>query len=221
MAIEIELKARLSSPEPVKKRLASLGLYLHHYEKIDTYWIPQVSAANPSRPARAGTGKLPATGVRVRRERIESAAGIDSAALVTYKIKELTDGIEVNDEREFTVSSNQESAADGGAAAVFEDLLERLGLKPGIRKEKRGWAWRIPTDLLCKSAEVLSGPPVLAELSEVAGLGWFIELESLAAERSEKTVARCRERLLALLEKLGIGADHIEERPYSQMLAAC
>jgi adenylate cyclase class 2 len=204
MAVEIELKVRLSVPEPTKTRLASVGVFLHRYEKADTYWIP---AAGRS----LQTEKFPASGVRVRRERVQSAAqagGNTEIVLVTFKTRELTDGIEVNDEREFTVSD----------AAVFEDMLEQLGLVPGIRKEKRGWAWRIP-------AENQDDPPVLAELSEVARLGWFLELEILAPglrnrpeDRGEETVSRCRLRLFALLEKLGIGTDQIEERPYSQML---
>jgi adenylate cyclase class 2 len=203
MAVEIELKARLDDPEPVKTRLFSLGKYLRAYKKSDVYWLPAEAAA---------AGNIPPSGVRVRREKSNPGNAVGSGdgetVLVTYKTKEVSDGIEVNDEREFTISD----------ATVFEDLLERLGLAPGICKEKRGWAWELPDS-------DAGGPPVLAELSLVAGLGWFIELEILApdlrgkpGECGEKTVARCRERLLVLLEKLGIGKDQIEERPYSQLL---
>jgi len=50
--------------------------------------------------------------------------------LATYKTKEISDGIEVNHECEFTVSD----------ADLFEELLSRLGLRNSVRKEKEGWA---------------------------------------------------------------------------------
>jgi predicted adenylyl cyclase CyaB len=194
MAFEIELKARLDGPEPIPQRLALLGTYCRSYEKSDTYWRP---------PAGSGSGGLPPSGVRVRRERGVDAEGRGrEAVLVTFKTKESTAGVEVNDEREFAVSD----------AAVFEELLGRLGLEPAIRKEKRGRAWTI--------GDAESEAPILAELSDVTDLGWFIELEILADDDGAATVARCRERLLALLDRLGIGRDAIEERPYTRMLSS-
>jgi len=188
MAVEIEVKARLEESESVKQRLSSLGVFLHSYEKYDVYWN--------------SAGNVLPSGVRVRRE-IRALGGNagNETTLVTYKTKEITDGIEVNDECEFSVSD----------ARTFEGLLGLLGLKPGIKKEKRGWAWQV-------GAQEAGQAPVLAELSDVKGLGWFIELEILAEDREEKIVAESRKRLLDLLAELDIPSDRIEARPYSAML---
>ena len=191
MAVEIELKARLDDFEPVRERLFTMGEYCRAYLKSDIYWLP--ASFNPGIPS----------GVRVRRE---SGVNADGSAygsiLVTYKTKEISDGIEINDECEFAVSD----------APVFEELLGRLGLRETHRKEKKGWAWLMPSP----AAEQ---PPILAELSLVAGLGWFLEIEIQAANGSRQAVIEeSRRRLLALLEKLEIPADHIEPRPYTLML---
>jgi len=186
MAVEIELKARLGDFAPVKERLSVLGEYCRSYTKFDTYWLP----------ARANDG-VP-SGVRLRRDSgIDADGSAHESILVTYKTKEIFNGIEVNDESEFTVSD----------AVPFEALLDRLGLNEAIRKEKQGWAWTIAGQ-----------PPILAELSLVAGLGWFLEIEIQAANDQRQTVEESRSRLLALLEKLEIPADRIESRPYTVML---
>ena len=189
MAVEIELKARLDDFLPIKERLSVLGKYCRSYTKSDTYWLPAVFTVG-----------IP-SGVRVRRE---SGVGADGSAfdsmLITYKTKEISDGIEVNDECEFTVSD----------AAVFEELLSRLGLRPTYRKEKEGWAWLI---------DATAQPPILAELSAVAGLGWFLEIEIQAENSARQAVIdESRRRLLALLEQLEIPATQIESRPYTVML---
>jgi len=185
MAVEIELKARLDDYEPVRERLFAMAEYSRAYIKSDAYWLP--SSGLPS-------------GVRVRRDRGVNADGSAYGdILVTYKAKEVTDGIEVNDESEFSVSD----------AAPFEDLLARLGLSEAICKEKKGWAWLVAAE---------SPPPIIAELSLVTGLGWFLEIEIQAADDQPQTVAESRRRLLALLEQLQIPADRIEPRPYTAML---
>jgi len=189
MAVEIELKARLDDFEPVRERLFAVGEYDRSYIKSDTYWLPAQGGAVASIPS----------GVRVRRDRgIDAGGAAHESILVTYKTKEISDGIEVNDESEFTVSS----------AAPFEALLLNLGLREAIRKEKQGWAWNIPPEQ----------PPILAELSLVTGLGWFLEIEIQAANDQRQTVDESRRRLLALLEKLEIPAEQIEPRPYTAML---
>jgi adenylate cyclase class 2 len=192
MAVEIELKARLDDFEPVRERLFTMGEYCRAYIKSDTYWLPgQQAATIPS-------------GVRVRRESGVNADGsaFDSI-LVTYKTKEISDGIEVNDECEFTVSD----------APVFEELLGRLGLRETYHKGKKGWAW------LVASKASAPEPPILAELSLVAGLGWFLEIEIQVANDSRQAVVEeSRRRLLALLDQLEISPDRIEPRPYTLML---
>jgi predicted adenylyl cyclase CyaB len=199
MAIEIELKARLDDYTPVKERLSVVGDYCRSYKKSDSYWLPAGIHANGI----YATMSLPATGVRVRRESgIDADGSAHESVLATYKTKEISDGIEVNHECEFTVSD----------AGLFEELLSRLGLRNAVRKEKEGWAWTIPSQTAGQS-------PILAELSLVAGLGWFLEIEIMAADNCEQTVAENRRRLFALLEKLDIPAEWIETRPYTVMLA--
>jgi adenylate cyclase class 2 len=204
MGIEIELKAWVDDPEALKKGLDAWGEYEKAYEKNDAYWLPAGKPAlrpgfEPSSGEFPPGGKLPPSGIRVRREQSAGRDGKSSErVLVTYKIREMTGEVEVNEENEFEVK--------GGS--VFEDLLARLDLEPRIRKEKKGWAWN------CGGSPY----PILAELSLVEGLGWFIELEIISPKAGEGTVKRERERLLALLDKLGIPRNRIETRPYTVML---
>jgi predicted adenylyl cyclase CyaB len=107
---------------------------------------------------------------------------------------EVRDGIEVNQEQEFEVS-------DGDA---FEAFLTHIGLEPGIGKNKRGWSW--------------THEGVTIELSQVARLGWFAELEIIAQDDDEETIHTARSRLLNLLGRIGIGEDKIEGRYYTEML---
>jgi len=204
MAIEIELKVRLDDYAPVKERLSAEGDYCRSYKKSDTYWLPAQPAANGIHANGIYAAmSVPATGVRVRRESgIDADGAAHEAVLATYKTKEISDGIEVNHECEFTVSD----------AGLFEELLGRLGLRNSVRKEKEGWAWAIPSQTSGQS-------PILAELSLVAGLGWFLEIEIIAADNRDQTVEESRGRLFALLEKLDIPAEWIETRPYTVMLA--
>jgi adenylate cyclase class 2 len=205
MAFEIELKAWVDEPLTLKKRLFTQGEYESAYEKDDTYWVfperavVQVPAQSPA------TGSFPASGVRVRRERHTGPkGGTEERVLVTYKVKEILDGIEINDEREFEVSDGK----------VFEDLLECLGLCPGSIKKKKGWAWNCsPRDSFNPQAA-----DVRAELSQVEGLGWFIELEIIAGDKDEATIAQGRTRLLSLLDVLEIPRSRIEGRTYTGML---
>ena len=185
MAIEVELKARLDESESVKKRLSLLGTFLHSYEKHDSYWVLE-----------AGGGFT----ARIRREKTIQDGVASEVILVTNKVKEIKDGIEINDEQEFSVSS----------AEAFEKFLQHTGMKLQLKKEKLGWAWHVP-----KTAE----NPVLAELSMVKGLGWFIELELMLEDRDNETIEACRKRLLSLLAELDIAPEKIEPRTYSKMLA--
>jgi predicted adenylyl cyclase CyaB len=142
-------------------------------------------------------------GVRVRRESGVDADGTaHESVLATYKIKKISGGIEVNHECEFSVSD----------AGSFEEMLGHLGLRRAVCKEKEGWAWNIHSHNEGQA-------PILAELSMVKNLGWFLEIEILAADNGEQTVGESRGRLFTLLQKLEISTDKIEERPYTAMLA--
>ena len=188
MTVEIELKARLDDVMPVKERLSAVGDYYRSYNKLDTYWF-SVHTAIPV--------------VRIRREHgLDKNGAAFESVLVTYKAKEITGGIEISDEHEFSVSD----------AAIFEDMLSKLDLHKAIQKEKSGWAWTV-------TPEEAGLPFILAELSLVKTLGWFLELEILTASNDNQTVKDCRKRLLLLLEKLEIPMQRIEDRPYTTLLA--
>jgi adenylate cyclase class 2 len=187
MAIEIELKAWVDDPLAVKEKLGRLALYNGEFLKNDTYWKQENPEIRPE--------AFPFSGVRVRKERGRDAKGkVYSAIAVTYKSKETREGLEVNYEREFSVSDVE----------AFEELLGQLGLKPEISKRKSGFSWDY------------NG--ITAELTDVAGLGWFAELEIIAGNDDPETVRIARRRLLELLAKLGIDEDRIEARYYTEML---
>lgn len=230
MAIEIELKARVRDSDALRRRLGEKADYLYAFEKEDTYWnwregqksrgvSPVPEARLPSGPARPR--------LRIRNEKRALPDGrTESFTLATYKKKRLKDGVEINDEREFSVNPVQE----------FEAFLVLAGLKPETAKQKRGWAF--------------SRGGITAELLEVPPLGWFLELEIITGDRgalplsgrsitppadgadvaadsadngttsraSEEVFAEARKRLLDFLRELGITEKAIESRFYSELL---
>jgi adenylate cyclase class 2 len=192
MATEIELKAHVDDPGSIREKLDALGRYNGEFLKDDIYWRQDTGGKRGNLENRR---ELSPFSVRVRKESGGDAGGrVCRAVIVTYKSKEMRDSIEVNNEREFSVSS----------AEPFEELLGHLGFSPAIIKRKSGFSWDY------------NG--INAELAEVAGLGWFAELEILAGDDSPETVWTARMRLLELLAKLGIGEDRIEPRYYTEML---
>jgi adenylate cyclase class 2 len=218
MGIEIELKARVEKQD-CKKRLETIAGQGTAFVKDDVYWFP-VGEFSDLPNEGSPRGGFPRSGLRVRREKKSGKETV----LVTWKKKEKRNGMEINDERELAVS----------CGTLFEELLYALRLRKKITKHKEGWAWNIDG--------------VTAELAEVSGmrievpnstcdetpdsskdripdfpkseipetLGWFLELEILD-DSDEKAVRR---RLLEVLAKAGIGEASIENRYYSELLAA-
>ena len=181
MATEIELKAWIDDPDKTRSRIDSLAQSEGSYEKFDAYW--RWKGDTPK--------NLPlGSGVRVRKEIRHGK----SMGIITFKNKEVREGIEINDEREFEVSDS----------SVFEELLKRLGLVPWVEKHKTGHSWRADR--------------ITVELSLVEKLGWFVELEILSDQRDSESVDKARTELLTLLDRLGIGRDRLEERYYIEML---
>lgn len=190
MTMEIELKAHVRDYEALRLILIEKSEYRMIFEKEDQYWFLEK------------TPDFPPFSLRMRRETRGLPDGTkETLTFATYKIKQVKDGIEINDEREFEIRSSS-----GPGEAEFEELLRRLRLKPGINKRKKGWSflWE----------------DITAELTEVEGLGWFIELELLADNNREDTVALGREKLLNFLDKIGVERTAIESRFYSEMLSA-
>ncbi|GHU65219.1 hypothetical protein FACS189447_03760 [Spirochaetia bacterium] len=185
MATEIELKAWADNPPAVRSKLDSIAEFQGSFDKNDAYWFPKDEENH----------FLPKSGLRIRRETFIFPDGKSEEIIhVTYKVKEVQNGIEVNDEKEFDVSS----------APEFEELLTRLGLEKGKFKHKKGRSYKYQG--------------LTAELTEIKDLGWFAELEILADNNRSETVSKARIRLLDFLAKIGIEEKKIETRYYTEML---
>lgn len=118
----------------------------------------------------------------------------DGKLICTFKEKEIVDGMETNREVEFAVS-------DGEA---FSELAERVGCRVFVRKQKRG------TLFFCDGLSV--------ELSEVAGLGTFLEVEKVVEDDDPAAIARAQSGVRTFFADLGIAPDKIEPRPYNDIL---
>ena len=112
----------------------------------------------------------------------------------TWKEKTLKNALEVNEENEFCVS-------DG---PLLMELLEKLGCLRSLRKVKRGRRYS------CRG--------ICVELSEVEGLGLFVEAEKVLEAASPDDIALWEKTLRAFLADIGIRDCDIEERPYSVLL---
>ncbi|NLE14937.1 MAG: CYTH domain-containing protein [Spirochaetales bacterium] len=189
MAYEVELKAHVHDQAKLKCRLDALnGISAPLCEiKEDVYYcVPGEDAL-----------------FRLRRESIgPSFSALDGQIVFTKKLKTLKDGIEVNQELEFTASDSQFDQAHAFCLA--------LGYEVYIRKTKRGYAYSCPvsTDL----------PFLHIELVEVPPLGWFLEMEFVLEE--EKKVPEARTFLMEMLYRLGLGQADIESRYYMHLLKA-
>ena len=210
---EIEIKAHVAAPDETEKNIRAFADFEGRVFKSDAYWKKNGGGTASSADddiAEAGTAgradgqaaPLPTVKVRIREERAVDGgqqAGTGTT-VVTYKRKELQGDIEVNDEREFTID-------DRGA---FEILIGDLGFVPYIQKEKdtKSFSYRAP-----------DGFDVTIELSLVAGLGSFVELEILADNPSPEETSRAQCVLRETLLRCGISESAIERRYYTDMLA--
>ena len=186
MATEIELKAQIDNPKELEISLSKLASFAGTFEKADIYYTQKDPFAI--------TGRM-SYGVRVRKQTITDRNGtLKETTFVTYKTKEVQDGIEVNDEKEFEVFSG----------TAFEEFLEYLGYIEKIRKRKTGSTY--------------DNNGMTVELTEVEALGWFIELEILVSEKDNETIVYEKERLLGFLDQLAIPRNSIESRSYTEML---
>ena len=133
--------------------------------------------------------------LRTRSEKRILADGNEkSTNYICYKRKEVRDGIEINDELEFEAKPGE----------IVKEFFREMGLEPWISKRKRGWAY--------------FSKEINAELVEVEGLGWFVELEIIADNDREVCFKEAKNLLLDFLFSLGIEEKHIESRFYTEML---
>lgn len=113
-------------------------------------------------------------------------------SLVTYKGPKLDQISNARTEYETAVS-------DGETA---QKLLEALGHRPAAVVDKVRRTYRREEVTLC--------------LDEVAGLGRFLELEILSPGEEQREAAV--NRLLALLEELGVSRERLSRRSYLELL---
>jgi len=189
MGIEVELKAHVRDPISLKIELEALkGISSPRCEyKEDVYYcLPNEDAL-----------------FRLRRESSGSTfSALEGQLVFTRKYKTLKDGIEVNQELEFTSHDSQFEQAHA--------FFLSLGYEIYIRKTKRGYAY---------SYSISSELPALhLELVEVPPLGWFLEMEFVLTDETKVPVARTF--LLNMLEMLGIDQTDIESRYYMHLLAS-
>lgn len=144
-------------------------------------------------------GICPPRKVRIREE--------DGTLTVTYKRKEIRGETEVNNESEFTID-NRES---------FEAFISDVGFSPSNVKEKRTRRWTCSMPIDARQAGETR--EIGIELSLVANLGWFLELEALIETPDDKMIDGVRHALLELLARCGIPETALESRYYTEMLA--
>lgn len=109
MAVEVEIKARVSSPDSLRENLHQRFGESSRFKRFDQYFRRQGDAFDH---------------VRLRREVSETRQG--ESALITYKDKRLVAGVEQNLEIQFTISDSRS----------FTEFLQKLEFHPGYAKEK-------------------------------------------------------------------------------------
>lgn len=187
MSLEVELKAHVADPLALQGRLVALAgisaalcelksdTYLS-FKGEDTLFRMRVEQSGPSFEQMQGT------------------------LVFTYKDKSRKEGIEVNEEVEFTSSPDQAESA----LAFFLSM----GYEVHVTKTKKGYRHTYPF-----SADL---PPLVIELVEVMGLGWFIEMEFVLED--EGKIGQAKTALLDVLSLLGVKESAIEGEYYMQLL---
>jgi len=184
MAFEVEIKAHVREPLLAQAELDKRYGRGKFFYKSDSYF-----ALEPD-------GKHDALAFRLRSVSDDSSpSGSEEAChLVTAKRKSVRDGIEVNEEIEFSVCD----------PLAFSAFCAMLGYAVSVEKSKIGHVW-----------EVL--PHLRVELAEVKGLGHFIEIEEIVTE--ESAIPEARRHVRDLLVSLGFDERDVEPRYYTEMLA--
>lgn len=173
MPFEVELKARLTDPAALEKRAAELGLFLMESTKADVYF------------RRKGDSRVaPTDRYRLRQEGHQN--------IVTFKDKQQVDGLEVNDEVEFTIDD----------VSAFYRFVDRLGFEPFVAKQKRSRVYEVGRAHI--------------EINHVKYLGDFVEIEILC--QTEAEVEAARRQITHLLRQLGLSQADLEPRRYIDMI---
>ncbi len=196
---EIELKAHVPDCQAAVRALDAIATYNGSVQKDDEYW------------ALASLSGLQRKKIRIRKQLSRDAAGCEhKETFLTYKIKETRTGadgikIEVNDERECTVSD----------ASVLESFFTDSGFEVDLKKHKDVKCWTMPLDGF---DSIPAGLSATLELCNVPPLGNFMEIEILSPDSNPEAVEKRHGVLEVLLEKIGIPRSCIEPRYYSELL---
>ena len=155
MTIELEIKLRVDSHDPIRQRLAELK----------AEWIGRVLEFNRIFDRPDGSLRRTGCGLRVRQATDQTTAGTAVAhrtgthlATLTFKGPVLAGPVKSREEVEVAVAN-----ADAAAA-----LLERLGFVSILNFEKRRESWRLGD--------------CLVELDEPPHIGLFVEIEGPSVE---------------------------------------
>lgn len=105
-------------------------------------------------------------------------------------------------------SARMEYETSVGEFHIMENILSSLGYKAMFKVEKSRETFR-----LCGETRK---PQITLCLDTVEGLGDYMELETLASSEDEKQDAV--ERLLGLLESLGIPRENMTRKSYLELL---
>lgn len=174
MGIEVEIKAWVDSFDTVKESLNKQYKYIKEYEKDDLYFRGTDFVSKEEKE------------VRIRR--------VDGSSLVTYKERSHRDKVEVNIEKEFKVDNYDN----------FKYLVEELGYKPYVSKNKSGFLFK--------------KDDINIELSHVLDLGDFIEIEAILT--NDEHIDEATKSIYSILDSLDIPRDKVEDRFYVEMLLA-
>ena len=194
MVTEIEIKAHVKEPAALKQLLHEKAEFGYSFEKSDTYYY--MDAAVDYFPS----------GIRLRKEaRRFPDRNEKCETFLTFKRKELKSNIEVNKETEFIIQPSFMHPGKDETAEDFGNLLLAAGFQIKTRKQKNGWAFHRDR--------------MKIELLEVIPLGWFLELEIVKEHDEEANYQNEKQLLLDFISEIGINAEDIETRFYSELLA--
>ena len=193
---EVEIKARLESPERTERLLAAVADFSFRCIKTDRYW---------------SIGKKT---IRTRLERI----GDTETVLITHKLKRYSGAIETNRELEFELPA--------AALPVFTAMLEGCGFICTAEKQKDTKVFIPHADIFAAglldgaervSAELSVIEPIGSFLEiEILYPDANADTDTASGERHLRNARLIFDTLLAAVE---VPQDAIEPRPYNELLA--
>lgn len=195
---EVEIKARLESPERTERLLAAVADFSFRCIKTDRYW---------------------SIGKKTIRTRLERIGGTETV-LITHKLKRYSGAIETNRELEFELPA--------AALPVFTAMLEGCGFICTAEKQKDTKVFIPHADIfaagLLDGAERISAE---LSVIEPIGSFLEIEILYPDANANADTDTASGERHLrnarlifdTLLAAVEVPQDAIEPRPYNELLA--